>query len=94
MSRTLKLVEVIKPGLLIRSETGVILDARSTVTLIQSETNNILVDTSLKKDREELLQRLQEYNLAPEDINILINTHGHRDHVGNNGVFSSATIYT
>ena len=35
-----------------------------------------------------------EHGLAPEDINILINTHAHRDHVGNNKIFSSATLYT
>ncbi len=93
MSGGIRSIKVIKPGLLVRSETGVILDARSTVTLIQSEKNNILVDTSLKKDRESLLFGLQEQNLTPKDINIVINTHGHRDHVENNVLFSSAKIY-
>ncbi len=94
MNHQLKLIKVIKPGVLIRTETGIILDARSTVTLIQSNANNILVDTSLKEDRELILQGLSELGLTPFDITIVINTHTHRDHVGNNNIFPSARIYT
>lgn len=87
-------IKVIKPGVLVRTETGVILDARSTVTLIQTDQNNILVDTSLKSDRDLLLNSLKEQNLTPSDINIVILTHCHKDHMGNIGLFPSACIYT
>ena len=87
-------LDVIKPGLLVRSPAGVILDARSTVTLIRTAENNILVDTSLKKDIPILLQSLKACDLTPEDINIIINTHCHRDHTANNRIFPSACIYT
>ncbi len=88
-----KKLKVIKPGILVRSESGVILDARSTVTWIQNDKDNILVDTSLKRDRELLIQVLNEQNLSPENITMIINTHCHRDHVENNKIFSNARIY-
>lgn len=88
-----KLIKVLKPGLLIRSETGVILDARSTVTLIQESDYNILVDTSLRRDREFILKALNEQGLTPENINIIIYTHCHKDHIGNNKIFRKARVY-
>ncbi len=88
-----KKIAVILPGLLVRSETGIILDARSSVTLIRSEGLNILVDTSLVDNRSMLLQALQMQNLTPKNINIIVNTHCHRDHVGNNVIFPQAQIY-
>lgn len=86
-------VKVIKPGLLIRSEMGVILDARSTVTLIQSGHQNILVDISLKKDIDRLLEGLSKENLTPNEINIILLTHCHRDHIENLALFTNAVIY-
>jgi len=83
-------IEVIKPGVLVRNEMGIILDARSTVTLIQSDEHNILVDTSLKKDRELLLKALEKLNLTPNDVDIVILTHCHKDHMGNIELFPSA----
>ena len=88
-----KKVVVILPGVLVRTETGIILDARSSVTLIRSEGLNILADTSLGVNRAILLQALQAQNLTPENINIIVNTHCHRDHVGNNEIFPQARIY-
>jgi len=84
---------VIKPGLLVRSDTGVILDARSTVTLIQSDDHRILIDTSLKKDRVVLRESLKAESLSPEDINMILLTHCHRDHIENNELFPNASIY-
>ena len=86
-------IAVILPGLLVRTETGIILDARSSVTLIRSEGLNILVDTSLVENRSMLLQALQAQNLTPKNITTIVNTHCHRDHVGNNDLFPQAQIY-
>ena len=86
-------IAVILPGLLVRTETGIILDARSSVTLIRSEGLNILVDTSLLENRSMLLQALQAQNLTPKNITTIVNTHCHRDHVGNNDLFPQAQIY-
>jgi glyoxylase-like metal-dependent hydrolase (beta-lactamase superfamily II) len=93
MNQDAEKIAVILPGLLVRTEAGVILDARSSVTLIRSEGRNILVDTSLAENRPMLLQALQSQNLVPENIKVIVNTHCHRDHVGNNELFPQAQIY-
>ncbi|NVM55732.1 MAG: MBL fold metallo-hydrolase [Candidatus Helarchaeota archaeon] len=94
MSHKIKKIEVVKPGTIVRTETGAILRASSTVTLVQSDENNILIDTSSKKDRDLLLQGLGEQGLTPNDIDIILITHQHRDHIGNYELFTSARIYT
>ena len=83
-------VVVIKPGILVRDRFGNILDARSTVTLIKNSGQNIIVDTGLSNERQAVLDGLEEQNLKPSDINILINTHRHPDHTGNNDLFQNA----
>ncbi len=84
---------VIKPGILVRDRLGKILDARSTVTLILGKNIRALVDTGLPQEREMLIQALEKLNLKPSDINILINTHSHLDHCGNNELFTHAKFY-
>lgn len=54
---------------------------------------NILIDTSTKENRDELLADLQELNLKPKDINIILLTHQHWDHNGNLNLFEKAKIY-
>ena len=83
---------MIKPGILVRDRFGAILDARSNVTLISNKKIglNILVDTGLASERQEVLTGLARSNRKPDDINILINTHAHPDHTGNNELFSRA----
>ncbi|MHA1265480.1 MAG: MBL fold metallo-hydrolase [Candidatus Helarchaeota archaeon] len=89
----LPIVKVLKPGILIRSEAGQILDARSSITLIQEGEKNILVDTSAPEDRPLLLKALAQAQLKPEDIHIIILTHCHHDHAGNREIFPKARIY-
>lgn len=54
---------------------------------------NILIDTSSKENREELLRDLKELKIKPEDVNIILLTHSHYDHVGNLDLFQSAKVY-
>ena len=56
--------------------------------------NNILIDTSSKDNKKELLQNLKELNLTPEDIDIILLTHTHWDHNGNIDLFPNARVYT
>jgi glyoxylase-like metal-dependent hydrolase (beta-lactamase superfamily II) len=86
-------IQILKPGILIRDRFGNILDASSTVVLIQTQTHNIIVDTGVPEDRELILENLENFNLRPEDIDILINTHLHNDHCGNDKLFSQVTRY-
>ncbi|MBU3923570.1 MAG: MBL fold metallo-hydrolase [Nanoarchaeota archaeon] len=66
----------------------------STVYLINLDDKNILIDTSTKENEQELLKDLKKLNVQPENISILILTHNHYDHVGNNNLFKNAKIIT
>ena len=76
--------------------------------LLQGQRKNILVDTGLDENElivpagftEEtgltplsLVEGLKTVNVAPEDIDIVINTHLHDDHCGNNMLFPQAVFY-
>lgn len=76
--------------------------------LLQGHGKNVLVDTGLDEDEliipasftEEtnlvprtLAENLQIHGLSPDDIDIVINTHLHDDHCGNNRLFTSAQFY-
>jgi len=74
--------------------------------LVQGDEHNILVDTGLDENElitpagftEEtglepasLVDCLTSVGIVPNDIDIVINTHLHDDHCGNNGLFKKAT---
>ncbi len=76
--------------------------------LVQGQGKNILVDTGLDENElmtpagfteetglepRSILAWLEELSLKPEDIDIVINTHLHDDHCGNNALFSNAVFY-
>lgn len=69
------------------------LKASSTVTLIKDEGKNIIVDTGSLRLEKELLKKLKKENIKPEDIDIVVNTHSHSDHRGNNHLFKNAILY-
>jgi glyoxylase-like metal-dependent hydrolase (beta-lactamase superfamily II) len=83
---------LLKPGHLERDVGGGILDARSSVTLILTPSKRIVVDTGLEDEAEQILGRLKELCLSPEEVDLVINTHDHPDHCGNNRLFSRAQI--
>jgi glyoxylase-like metal-dependent hydrolase (beta-lactamase superfamily II) len=85
-------VTLLKSGSLLRDEDGRILDARASVTLITSGGKRIVVDTGVAGEERILLDRLAEEGLKPDDIEIVINTHSHPDHSGNNGLFRRARL--
>jgi len=63
----------------------------STVYILKLE-KNIIIDTSSENNREELINDLKELKLKPEDIDIVILTHNHWDHIGNLNLFKNAKI--
>jgi len=72
--------------------------------LIQTHEENILVDTGIgelpeayhkfytvrRKPEQNLKTQLAQHGLKPEDIDIVVNTHLHFDHCGNNILFPNA----
>lgn len=77
--------------------------------LVQGEGHNLLVDTGLDENElftpdqfiEEtgmepvsLVEGLTRHNLTVRDIDIVINTHLHDDHCGNNRLCTAAKFYT
>jgi N-acyl homoserine lactone hydrolase len=84
---------LIKAGTILRDQTGeVILDARSSVTLMVSGEEKILVDSGLRGEETSILSALSKLGLEPEDISMVINTHHHPDHNGNNHLFRNAEL--
>ncbi len=65
----------------------------SSVTLIETSKNVVIVDTSSPEMRDLLLRRLNELGYEPKDVNAVINTHLHRGHTGNNDIFVNAEVY-
>ena len=86
------MIKLLYPGELVR-EGDVIKKASSSVTLITTKENNIIVDTSSPDKREVIIEELKKLNLEPKDIDVVINTHLHHDHIGNNDLFENAKIY-
>lgn len=69
------------------TETGML--ANSTCTLITGP-QNIIVDTMTAWDGLKLKAALENHKLTPNDINWVICTHGHSDHIGCNYLFQNA----
>jgi glyoxylase-like metal-dependent hydrolase (beta-lactamase superfamily II) len=85
-------VFLLKPGSILRDGSGNILDARSSVTLVISGKTKMIVDTGRKGEERRILLALERLDFKPKDIDILINTHSHPDHCGNNHLFSGAAV--
>jgi glyoxylase-like metal-dependent hydrolase (beta-lactamase superfamily II) len=65
--------------------------AGGTVTLIKGNPN-VVVDTGDVWQRAQIVAALAEHGTAADDVQWVINTHGHLDHVGNNNLFPAATF--
>ncbi|XP_005103855.1 metallo-beta-lactamase domain-containing protein 1 [Aplysia californica] len=63
--------------------------AGATVTLLKGP-SNIIVDTGSPWDKDVVLKGLAGHNLKPEDIQYVVCSHGHSDHVGNLNLFTQA----
>jgi len=86
---------------------GEIYEAALKPLLVITDAEKILIDTGIgelpekhrkfhtikRKPGQALQAQLQTYDLKPEDIDIVINTHLHFDHCGNNGSFPNAKFY-
>lgn len=71
---------VMTPGQIILIDTGV-------------GEGNAYIDRVFEPQRASVAAELGRYGVATNDVSIVINSHLHFDHCGNNRVFSNATIY-
>jgi len=65
----------------------------ATSTLLTRDGFHIIVDTGMAHEAHRLLRALEMRGLHPEDIQMVINTHFHVDHVLNNTLFPQSEIY-
>ena len=52
------------------------------VYLVLHEGKVALIDAGLPGEHEKVLEYLKELGFAPEDVDLIIATHGHHDHIG------------
>ena len=65
--------------------------AWGSVTLVKGSCN-LLIDTGLPSQRDEILKAISEHYLDADNIDFVVLTHGHSDHIGNNNLFPKATF--
>jgi len=65
----------------------------SCVYLIKLKDKNILIDTSSKENSKDLLGELEYLGIKKEDIDIILITHSHFDHIGNINLFANAKVF-
>lgn len=63
-----------------------------TITLVQDKNINMVVDPGVMQNPQDLIAKLKQENLKPEDINFIFLTHSHIDHYKNLGLFPNARI--
>jgi len=61
--------------------------------LISNGRLHIVVDTGLPHEESVLVGALERQELKPSDVQIVVNTHFHVDHVLNNRIFTKSLIY-
>lgn len=65
----------------------------STCTLATNDRHRVVIDTGLSMQEEALVAALARRRVVPADIDIVINTHLHVDHCGNNSMFPRAAVF-
>jgi glyoxylase-like metal-dependent hydrolase (beta-lactamase superfamily II) len=84
-------VELLVEGFARRVKSGV-WNASSNVTLVQDDGVILLVDLSTPDRQPEILEALHRHGLAPEDVDAVLLTHLHVDHVGALSLFPHTRI--
>lgn len=79
---------IVKPGKVIYNSEGIVHYASSTVTLID-DSSLILVDTGLERDWPLIKAGIEKASFHPSEIDIVVNTHLHIDHMGCNDKFKA-----
>jgi len=85
-------LDVLTIGSLVRSGES-ILEAHSTSTLIRADGINIVADTSSRARQPSIKASFKQLGVLPKDVSIVVLTHAHHDHCGNNDLFKKAKLY-
>lgn len=85
-------VVVLKTGSILRQGT-LVKDSRSTVTLVDTGSKRIIIDTGYLGEDGILTDSLSARGLTPTDIDFVVNTHLHLDHCGCNLMFRQSVFY-
>jgi hydroxyacylglutathione hydrolase len=67
-------------------------DTSSHSYLIRGDYKNVLIDSGVDKNFSKLRQRLLEVGLKLRDVDIVVNTHEHFDHIGANRYFQDYAL--
>ncbi|MEK6844849.1 MAG: MBL fold metallo-hydrolase [Nanoarchaeota archaeon] len=65
----------------------------SCVYVLKINSKVILIDTSSKSAKEELLNDLKTLKISPENVDVVILTHNHYDHIENLNLFKNTKTY-
>ncbi len=65
----------------------------SSATLLITAEHTIVVDTSTPEVRDEIIMGLEKVGLGVEDVDVVVNTHIHPRHIGNNDLFKKAEVF-
>ncbi len=86
-------LDILAVGNLERDSDGNILKADSTSVLIRTPGHNIVVDPSTKYMRPFLKTSFKQIGVFVKDVDIVILTHTHSDHIENLDIFPKAKVY-
>lgn len=65
----------------------------ATSVLLSDARRHVIVDTGMPNESHQLVAALERRGLRPDDVEVVINTHFHLDHVLNNSLFPNSTVY-
>ena len=85
-------LDILAVGNLIR-DGDTITEAHSTSTLIRAGDVNVVVDTSSEEMEASVKTSFRQIGVLPKDVSIVVLTHTHDDHCGNNDIFKKAKFY-
>jgi len=85
-------LDVLAIGNFQRDEKGNVFDAFSSSVLIRADERMIVVDTSTEYMRPAIKTAFKQIGVFMKDVDTIILTHSHHDHVGNNGMFENAAV--
>jgi len=84
-------VRVVREGFVVRDGPRIV-DASSTVTLLDTPKGRFIVDTGSPRDADGLESALLKMGVSLASVDFVVNTHMHADHCGGNDLFSRARL--